>query len=341
MDAASIRTSTSSGPGVGTGTSSSVSPGADSRLRMARIVSTAGPSCHGRTGRRAAIRSRPCRSRPSPSQDDLEEQYDNPLERLQLLGGDDEAIAAFLDEIDVRGPRDREMLARARAHVAARAAGALRGRPPPRPRRAREPSSPRSPRRERGREARSAPHADPLPRRARRAIRRRRALQERRDEPAQPLLDARDAGRVGSRELELLRPARVRRAGARRDHERPRDRRPDVRHRRPAHPGRALGLAARDAEPIREWWIALLVGRDRRRRRPRSSRGSSSAAPRSRAGASGSRSPQPLAELWRTHRPAAARPPRDQSRRFAIIAISLTLGVWIVLPLLVTLSLAR
>ena len=41
MDAASIRTSTSSGPGVGTGTSSSVRPGADSRLRMARIVSTA------------------------------------------------------------------------------------------------------------------------------------------------------------------------------------------------------------------------------------------------------------------------------------------------------------
>jgi hypothetical protein len=38
------------------------------------------------------------------------EAYDSPLERLQLLGGDDEAIAAFLDELDVRGPRDREML---------------------------------------------------------------------------------------------------------------------------------------------------------------------------------------------------------------------------------------
>ena len=34
------------------------------------------------------------------------------------------------------------------------------------------------------------------------------------------------------------------------------------------------------------------------------------------------------------------RPPNDQSRRFAIVAITLTLGVWIVLPLLVTLSLA-
>jgi hypothetical protein len=45
-----------------------------------------------------------------PTAEDLEEQYDSPLERLQLLGGNDDAIAAFLDEIDVRGPRDREML---------------------------------------------------------------------------------------------------------------------------------------------------------------------------------------------------------------------------------------
>ena len=35
---------------------------------------------------------------------------DNPIERLELLAGDDEAIAAFLDQIDVDGPRDREML---------------------------------------------------------------------------------------------------------------------------------------------------------------------------------------------------------------------------------------
>src|SRR5215471_16537067 len=51
MDAASIRTSTSSGPGDGTGTSSSVRPGADSRLRMARIVSTALRFWHGDSGR--------------------------------------------------------------------------------------------------------------------------------------------------------------------------------------------------------------------------------------------------------------------------------------------------
>ena len=35
---------------------------------------------------------------------------DNPIERLELLAGDEEAIASFLDQIDVTGPRDREML---------------------------------------------------------------------------------------------------------------------------------------------------------------------------------------------------------------------------------------
>ena len=34
----------------------------------------------------------------------------NPLERLQLLSGDDAAIEAFLDDMDVTSPRAREML---------------------------------------------------------------------------------------------------------------------------------------------------------------------------------------------------------------------------------------
>lgn len=38
------------------------------------------------------------------------EDVHNPIERLELLAGDDEAIASFLDQIDVTGPRDREML---------------------------------------------------------------------------------------------------------------------------------------------------------------------------------------------------------------------------------------
>lgn len=41
---------------------------------------------------------------------DLREEYDSPLERLRLLGGDDDEIAAFLDELDVRSPRERELL---------------------------------------------------------------------------------------------------------------------------------------------------------------------------------------------------------------------------------------
>jgi hypothetical protein len=49
------------------------------------------------------------------------EEYDNPLERLRLLSGDDDAIARFLDELDVSVPREREMLAElARTRVLAR-----------------------------------------------------------------------------------------------------------------------------------------------------------------------------------------------------------------------------
>ena len=40
-----------------------------------------------------------------------DEWIDNPLERLELIAGDDLAIAEFLDSLDVRGPRERELLA--------------------------------------------------------------------------------------------------------------------------------------------------------------------------------------------------------------------------------------
>ena len=75
MLAASIRTSTSSGPGVGTGTSSRTRPGSASRLRIARIVSTAGRSCHGPVAGRWANASPgfgfpPMPSRPARRDDD-------------------------------------------------------------------------------------------------------------------------------------------------------------------------------------------------------------------------------------------------------------------------------
>jgi hypothetical protein len=45
-----------------------------------------------------------------PTEAGRAEHYDNPIERLRLIGGDDDAIAGFLDEIDIDSPREREML---------------------------------------------------------------------------------------------------------------------------------------------------------------------------------------------------------------------------------------
>jgi hypothetical protein len=41
----------------------------------------------------------------------LDGALENPIERLRLLAGDDDAIASFLDELDVQSPRERELLA--------------------------------------------------------------------------------------------------------------------------------------------------------------------------------------------------------------------------------------
>jgi hypothetical protein len=44
------------------------------------------------------------------SPDEILEEIDNPVERLKLLSGDDEEMARYLDALDVKGPREREML---------------------------------------------------------------------------------------------------------------------------------------------------------------------------------------------------------------------------------------
>lgn len=60
-------------------------------------------------------------SRSEDVADRVDESLDNPLERLRLLSGDDDAIALFLDELDVQSPRERELLAElARPSVLAR-----------------------------------------------------------------------------------------------------------------------------------------------------------------------------------------------------------------------------
>ena len=41
---------------------------------------------------------------------DVEDRVANPLERLELLAGNDRAIDTFLDELDIHGPRERRML---------------------------------------------------------------------------------------------------------------------------------------------------------------------------------------------------------------------------------------
>jgi hypothetical protein len=272
-----------------------------------------------------------------PTVEHLEEQYDSPLERLQLLGGDDAAIASFLDEIDVRGPRDREMLREL-----------ARGSPLARPERfdsdhRRVLVALESLRRHGHHGARAGLQLGPL----RTPIRYLVELVARYVVVAhcknvamhlRNLYWLREMqAESGSKELQLLRPARF-----------------DAQALVEITKGREIGVptfviggllipvglsVSRLATgTVREWWIALLAGAIGVAIGLLISwivlRGAALASRRIRLSLS-----QPLAELWRSVG-SCGTPPKDQSRRFVIVAITLTVGVWIVLPLLVTLSLA-
>jgi hypothetical protein len=273
----------------------------------------------------------------APSEHDLEELYDNPLERLQLLGGNDAAIAAFLDEIDVQSPRDREMLREL-----------ARTSPIARPERFEDDHRRvlvglESLRRHGFHGAGVATRLGPLRMPVRflvelvaryvvvthvknvsTSLRNLYWLREMQSEPdstavavlhrartdAQALVDITKSREIGVPAFViggLLIPA-----------------------------GLSLWRLASGA--TREWWIALLVGAIGVGIGLAISwfvlRGAALASRRIRLSVA-----VPLADLWRTLGNCGS-PPRDQSRRFAVVAISLTLGVWIVLPLLVTLSLA-
>jgi hypothetical protein len=273
----------------------------------------------------------------APSQEQLEELYDNPLERLQLLGGNDEAIAAFLDEIDVRGPRDREMLREL-------------ARTSPLARPDRFDSDHRhvlvaleSLRRHGYHGARAGSRLGPL----RAPVRYLVELVARYVVVSyckSVALNLRNLywlremqSESGSHELELIRPARM-----------------DAQALVEITRGREIGLptfvigglliptalsfSRLASGTTREWWIAVIAGLIGVAFGLGISwlvlRGAALASRRIRLSVM-----HPLDDLYRTLGSCGS-PPRDQSQRFAVVAISLTIGVWIVLPLLLTLSLA-
>jgi hypothetical protein len=269
---------------------------------------------------------------------ELEERYDSPLERLQLLAGDDTAIAAFLDEIDVRSPREREMLGElARPAVVAR------------------------PERLEADHRRVVVGVESLRRHGHHGSRAGRGLG-----PLQAVVrflvelvaryvvvsyvktiatDLRNL--YWLRELEaagdsdeklLLRRLRREAQGLVEI----------TRSRELGVPTFVLGGLLVPAAvslwrlasgfTFEHWWVAALLGLAGVAIGLGISwivlRGAALASRRIRLSVA-----EPLKSLWLTVG-SCGRPPRDQSRKFTIVAITLTLGVWIVLPLLVTLSFA-
>jgi hypothetical protein len=273
-----------------------------------------------------------------PSEHELAELYDNPLERLQLLGSDDAAISAFLDELDVRGPREREMLREL-----------ARTLPLERPARfeadhQRVVVALESLRRHgfRGAGAGSRIPLLRVPIRFLVELVARYVVVSHIKNVVVQLrnlywLREMEAPR-DSRELDLLHTARTD-AQALVD---------ITKSREIGVPTFVIGgllipasisLWRLASGTVRAWWVALVVGAIGVAIGLTISwlvlRGAALASRRIRLSVT-----QPLAELWRTIG-NCGQPPKDQSDRFAVVAISVTLGVWIVLPLLVTLSLAR
>ena len=283
--------------------------------------------------------SEPSSNRPPTSDDGVSEEYDNPIERMQLLGGDDDAIAAFLDDIDVQSPREREMLGEiARSSVLAR------------PERfdadhKRVLVAMESLRRHGHHGSQAAGSVGPLRILVRLLIelvarfivvghlksvaRNMRNLYWMREMEAPER----------SSEFKLLRRARL-----------------DAQALNEIVNARELGVPTflllllvpavasmwrlASGFTFAHWWVAVLLGCTGILIGLGISwvvlRGTALASRRIRLSLT-----PPLTDLWKTIGNCGQNPPRDQSRKFAIIAIALTLGVWIILPLLVTLSLAR
>ena len=182
----------------------------------------------------------------------------NPIERLRLIGDDESAIAGFLDEIDIRSPREREMLAEL-----------ARTSPLARPERFesdhRHAIEALESLRRHGFGSRAASEpgrcdTGPQARGAHRALHRRLVRAERGQLDAQPLLGSRDGGDLGLDRVQAASPRAIRRAGPRRDHAFTRDRRAVLRRRRVADPPRATLWRLANGFRFDSWWVALLVG---------------------------------------------------------------------------------
>ena len=269
---------------------------------------------------------------------DARDAFDSPLERLRLLSGDDDAIATFLDELEVQSPREREMLAElARTEVLAhpdrfdvdhrRALEALE-----------------SLRRHGFHGSRAGTSLGPL-----RSVVRWLVELVARYVVVSYLKTVSTAMRnlywlremespSDSRELKLLRPARF---DAQALCEIMRSREIGV----PSFviAGLLIPLGATlwrlfTGFTFDRWWVATLVGIAGVAIGVALSwivlRGSALASNRIQLSAR-----QPLETVW-ADIGNCGRPPKDRSRTFAVVAISVTLGVWIVLPALVALALA-
>jgi hypothetical protein len=261
---------------------------------------------------------------------------DNPIERLELLAGDEEAIASFLDQIDVTGPRDREMLGElARTNTLAdpvrfpsahrRAVGALETL---------------------ARHGYHGSSAASLAGPAKNLVRWLVQLVARYVVVSylrQTALDMRNLYWLREIETEPPSPQRADIRRARYDAEAL----VGIFKRReiglPSFvigglliPVFATGWRLAQGVAFRNWWVAALTGLITVLVVVGGSwvilRGAAMASRRIRLSTRA-----PLEDLWRTvgH---CGRPPRDQSRKFAVIAISLTVGAWVVLPAAVAIA---
>jgi hypothetical protein len=266
------------------------------------------------------------------------EQLDNPIERLRLLAGDDDAVAGFLDELDVHSPREREMLSEL-----------ARSSPLARPERfaadhRRVIEALESLRRHGFHGSRAAGSMGPLRTLVRRTVEliaRYIVVSNIKDVvlTMRNLYWVREMESLDdSQELKLLRPARFDAQGLVEI----------MRSREVGVPsfvfaGLLIPLGASvwrlaDGFTFDSWLVATLVGLAGVAVGVGLSwivlRGTAMASRRIRLATH-----EPLHELWLSVGSCGS-PPRDKSRSFAFVAISLMVGVWIVLPTLIALTLA-